>query len=82
LWVIPASRFRQEFILKFLREERQRLRAVEVKLLRSDNSGHRRVVGSRRWQPVDDLVSTAKEIAKYATENEPAEATIVIPDKI
>jgi hypothetical protein len=77
-----SSRFRQNFVLKFLREERQRVRAVEVKRLRVDNSRDQSVVGSRKWQPVDDLVSTAKEIAKYPTENEPAEATIVIPDEI
>jgi hypothetical protein len=82
LWVIPASRFREKFILKVLREERQRLRTVEIKLLGADNSGDQRVVGSRRWQPVEDLLSTAKGIAKYATENEPAEATIVIPEQI
>jgi hypothetical protein len=68
-WIIPASPFRQGFILKFLREEQRRLRAVELQLFRADSSRDQRIVGSRQWQPLDDLVSTAKEIPKYAFEN-------------
>jgi hypothetical protein len=80
-WAIPASRFRQDFILKFLREAKGSSRPVEVRLFVPHRLYGRKPVGSRRWEARADLASTAKEIAKYVAEHEPAEAKIVMPDE-
>jgi hypothetical protein len=79
IWAIPGPRFRQDFIVKFLRESKGSSRTVEVRLYMPRFYGPK-PVGSRRWQPRPDLDSTAKEIAKYVAEHEPVEAEIVMPD--
>jgi len=80
-WAIPASRFRQDFILKFLREAKGSNHSLEVRLFAPRRFYGLKPVGSRRWAAHPDLTSTAKEIAKYVAENEPIEAEIVIPDE-
>jgi hypothetical protein len=65
---IPGSRFRQDFILKFLRESKGSSRAVEVRLYVPRRFYGRKPVASRTWEARPDLVSTAKEIAKYVSQ--------------
>jgi len=73
VWAAPASRLQSRYVLRFLRESRLPIRAVEVKLFMYN----RAPMGSRRWEPVGDLVKTAEDISKYIGDSGSPQATII-----
>jgi len=54
---------------------------VEVRLYVPRRFYGPKPVASRTWEARPDLVSMAKEIAKYVTEHEPIDAKIVMRDE-
>jgi len=73
LWAAPASRRRSRCVLRFLRESRLPIRAVEVRLFMYN----RTPMGSRRWEPVDDLAKTAEDISRHIGGSGSPQATII-----
>jgi hypothetical protein len=73
VWAAPASRLQSRYILRFLRDSRLPIRAVEVRLFMYN----RAPMGSRRWEPVDDLAKTAEDISKYVNDSGSPQATII-----
>jgi hypothetical protein len=82
VWAVPGSAVNQRRILNFLKDARCSVRAVEVRLFKNDSLYKRVPIDSRRWGPNHDLTRTAHEIAKYITDNRPAEATLVAADEV
>jgi len=73
VWAAPASRLQSRYVLRFLRESQSPIRAVEVRLFMYN----RKPMGSRRWEPVDDLAKTAEDISKYIDDSGSPQATII-----
>ena len=73
VWAAPASRLQSRYIIRFLRDSRLPIRAVEVRLFMYN----RAPMGSRRWEPVDDLAKTAEDISKYVNDSGSPQATII-----
>ena len=77
VWAAPAFRLKSRHILRFFAEARSPVRAVEVRLFRSDSLYSRTPVGSRRWESIgDDLARTAEDISKYIGDSGSPLATI------
>jgi hypothetical protein len=77
VWAVPATRIRETYILRFLKDARCSTRVVEVRLFKTGRPFDRSPVDRRRWEPGGDLLETAKEIAKYISDSGSIEATIV-----
>jgi hypothetical protein len=60
-----VSRLQSRYVLRFLRDSRSPVRAVEVRLFNTNTLYDRTPVGSRRWEPIGDLAKTADDISKY-----------------
>jgi hypothetical protein len=58
------------------------IRAVEVRLFKTDSLYKRIPIDSQRWGPSDDLSKTAQEIAKYIADKDAAEAPLVAADEV
>jgi hypothetical protein len=82
VWTVPATRIRETYILRFLKDARCSVRAVEVRLFKTGRLFDRMPEDRRRWQPGGDLTETAKEISKYISDSGSAEATIVVSDEL
>ena len=82
VWTVPATRVRETYILRFLKDARCSVQVVEVRLLKKSRLFDRSPVGRRRWEPGGDLPETAKEIAKYISDSGSIEATIVASDEL
>jgi hypothetical protein len=65
VWAVPATRIRETYILRFLKDARCSTRVVEIRLFKTGRLFDRSPVDRRRWEPGGDLLETAKEIAKY-----------------
>jgi hypothetical protein len=77
VWAAPVSRLQSRYVLRFLRESRSLIRAVEVRLFSTDTVYDRTPVRSRRWEPIGDLARTAHDISKYIIDSGLPHATIV-----
>jgi hypothetical protein len=73
VWAAPASRLQSRYVLRFLRESRFPIRAVEVRLFMYNHTP----LGSRRWEPIGDLAQTADDISKYIGDSGSPQATII-----
>jgi hypothetical protein len=82
VWAVPATRIRETYILRFLKDARCSVRAVEVRLFKTGRIFDRVPEDRRRWQPGGDLKETAKEISKYISDSGSAEATIIASDEL
>ena len=82
VWAVPATRIRESYILRFLKDARCSVRVVEVRLFKTGRLFDRVPEDRRRWEPCGDLTETAKEISKYITDSGSAEATIVASDEV
>jgi hypothetical protein len=82
VWAVPATRVRDTYILRFLKEARCSVRVVEVRLFKTGRLVDQAPEDRRRWEPGGDLPETAKEISEYITGSGSAEATIVASDEI
>ncbi|MGA7763778.1 MAG: hypothetical protein WCA59_18685 [Candidatus Binataceae bacterium] len=82
VWAVPGTAIQRRHILGFLRDARCSVRAVEVRLFKSDPLFNRTPIGSRRWEPSRDLAKTAQEISKYIADNGPVQATIIAADEV
>jgi hypothetical protein len=82
VWAVPATRVRETYILRFLKDARCSVRVVEVRLFKTGRLFDRSPVDRRRWEPGGDLPETAKEIAKYISDSGSIEATIVASDEL
>jgi hypothetical protein len=58
------------------------VRVVEVRLFKKGGIFDRVPEDRRRWDHGGDLTETAKEISKYISDSESAEATIVASDEL
>jgi hypothetical protein len=82
VWAVPATRISATYILRFLKDARCSVRAVEVRLFKTGRIFDRAPEDRRRWQPGGDLTETAKEISKYISDSGSAEATIIASDEL
>ena len=82
VWTVPATRSRETYILRFLKDARCSVRVVEVRLFKKGRIFDRVPEDRRRWEPGGDLTETAKEISKYISDSGSAEATIVASDEL
>jgi hypothetical protein len=82
VWSVPATRIRETYILRFLKDARCSVRVVEVRLFKTGRLFDRMPEDRRRWEPGGDLTETAKEISKYISDSGAAEATIVASDEL
>jgi hypothetical protein len=82
VWAVPATRVRDIYILRFLKDARCSVRVVEVRLFKTSRLLDQAPVDRRRWETCGDLPGTAKEISEYITNSGSAEATIVASDEI
>jgi hypothetical protein len=82
VWAVPATRVRDTYILRFLKNARCSVRVVEVRLFKTSRLFDRAPVDRRRWEPSGDLTETAKEISKYIADSGSPEATIVASDEL
>jgi hypothetical protein len=73
VWAAPASRLQSRHVLRFLKESRLPIRAVEVRLFMYN----RAPAGSRRWEPIGDLARTAEDISQYIVDSGSPQATII-----
>jgi len=73
VWAAPASRLQSRYVLRFLKESRLPIRAVEVRLFMYN----RTPMGARRWEPVDDLAKAAEDISRYIDDSGSPQATII-----
>jgi hypothetical protein len=81
VWAVPRSTVNRRQILNFLEHARCFIRAVEVRLFKTD-SLYCIPIDSRRCGPSDDLSKTAQEIAKYIADKDAAEAPLVAADEV
>ncbi len=79
VWAAPATRLHEAHILRFLRDARCSVRLVEVSLFKQGIFDR---VGTRRWEPQDDLPGTARQISKYIADSGSEEARIVASDEV
>jgi hypothetical protein len=82
VWAVPATRVRETYILRFLKDAKCSVRVVEVRLFKTGRLFDRVPEDRRRWEPGSDLTETAKEISKYITDSGSPEATIVASDEL
>jgi len=82
VWTVPATRIRETYILRFLKDARCSVRIVEVRLFKTSRLLDRMPEDRRRWEPSGDLTETAKQISKYISDSGSAEATIVASDEV
>jgi hypothetical protein len=82
VWTVPATRSRETYILRFLKDARCSVRVVEVRLFKQGRIFDRVPEDRRRWEPGGDLTEIAKEISKYISDSGSAEATIVATDEL
>lgn len=73
VWAAPASRLQSRHVLRFLKESRSPIRAIEVRLFMYN----RTPVGSRRWESIGDLAKTAEDISRYIGDTGSPQATII-----
>ena len=82
VWAVPATRIRESYILRFLKDARCSVRVVEVRLFKKGRIFDLVPEDRRRWEPGADLKETAKEISKYISDSGSIEATIVASDEL
>ena len=82
VWAVPATRVRDTYILRFLKDAQCSVRVVEVRLFKTGRLFDRAPADRRRWEPGGDLPETAKEISKYIADSGLVDATIVASDEI
>ena len=82
VWAVPATRVRDTYILRFLKDAKCSVRVVEVRLFKMGRLFDRVPEDRRRWEPSGDLTETAKEISKYISDSGSAEATIIASDEL
>ena len=82
VWSVPATRIRETYILRFLKDAKCSVRIVEVRLFKTSRLLDPKPEDRRRWQPGGDLKQTAKEISQYILDSGSAEATIVASDEL
>jgi hypothetical protein len=82
VWTVPATRIRETYILRFLKDVRCSVRIVEVRLFKTSRLLDRMPEDRRRWEPSGDLTEIAKQISKYISDSGSAEATIVASDEV
>jgi hypothetical protein len=82
VWTVPATRIRENYILRFLKDARCSVRVVEVRLFKKSRIFDRAPEYRRRWEPGADLEETAKEISEYISDSGSTEATIVVSDEL
>jgi hypothetical protein len=82
VWAVPATRVRDTYILRFLKDAPCFVRVVEVRLFKTGRLFDRAPVDRRRWEPCDDLPETAREISDFIADSGSAEATIVASDEL
>ena len=82
VWAVPATRVRETYILRFLKDAKCSVRVVEVRLFKTNLLIDRVPDDRRRWEPGGDLAKTAKEISKYIADSGLVNATIVASDEI
>jgi hypothetical protein len=82
VWAVPATRTRENYILRFLKDARCSVRAVEVRLFKTGRLFDLVPEDRRRWEPRGDLTETAKEISKYIADSGSVDATIIASDEV
>jgi hypothetical protein len=82
VWAVPATRVRDTYILRFLKDAKCSVRVVDVRLFKTSRLLDQAPEDRRRWEPGSGLTKTAKEISKYISDSGSAEATIVASDEL
>jgi hypothetical protein len=82
VWAVPATRVRDTYILRFLKDAKCSVRVVEVRLFKTSLLIDRVPNDRRRWGPSGDLTQIASEISDFITDSGSSEATIVASDEL
>ena len=82
VWAVPATRVRDTYVLRFLKDAKCSVRVVEVRLFKTSLLFDRVPNDRRRWGPSGDLTQIASEISDFITDSGSSEATIVASDEL